>query len=362
MNTIPVSDAQNFETEDISQVSTTFAEAPKKRNYSPLLLAILALVVILATSFLVLIGKSKSTPIQKETKESPTITINDPELTLFVKGRLQSPGTDINIQKIEGDYAMGTAGTAGGCNWFAAKKDGVWQSFLCIQNTPSCSDAEPFPARILHVCYDSQNNLIYRNVSVKYKAPANYGSISFEHPDTFPVELQGDQFHIPSTGQGIIINKFDIENFNYSQEPMFNKKSMQDAYSELQQGKMLGKSIFSRWTLNASDQIMKTKSDKFFRTGITFSAFEVCNFKFHTSISIPIQNMFINVTVYGDADKIGNSMHYSDLLKQYGGCNGQSFAEGAQQKFYDLLIGGGGEPEAKEWFDASNKVINSLNF
>lgn len=281
----------------------------------------------------------------------------------FVKNKLKSSDeSGISIKIVDGDYAKGTAGTAGGCNWFAAKKDGVWHSFLCINGTASCSDAEPFPARFLPVCYDSQNNLIYRNVSVKYNAPADYGSITFEHPDTFPVELQGDQINIPNIGQGIIISKFDINNFDYSQDPRITRESMQNYYRELQHGKLSGKSYYSMWTLDASDKIKQTNNAKFFRTGVTFSAFEVCDFKFYTSIEIPIQNKFIDITIYGDVKKIRDSLYYSDLLKQYEGCSETSFAEGAQQKFYDLLTNGGGEPEAKEWFDAANKVINSLNF
>lgn len=84
-----------------------------------------------------------------------TFEFTDASLVSFVKNKLKSSDeSGISIKIVDGDYARGTAGTAGGCNWFAAKKDGIWHSFLCINGTPSCSDAEPFPSRILHVCYD----------------------------------------------------------------------------------------------------------------------------------------------------------------------------------------------------------------
>jgi hypothetical protein len=52
---------------------------PKKRNYLPWILGILAVVVIFTTSFLILIGKSKPTPIGSLTQQnssSPSPTIN----------------------------------------------------------------------------------------------------------------------------------------------------------------------------------------------------------------------------------------------------------------------------------------------
>lgn len=194
-----------------------------------------------------------------------------------------------------------------------------------------------------------------------YKADASYGSISFEYPGTYPVSVDKDAAFFETGGQGIGIYKFDINNFDYSQMPI-TKTEAQKYYDDIVKGALPDRHTFASWSLDASDQIKKTKSGKYFKVSTTFSAFEACDFKFHTLLEIPQDNNIINVTIYGNIDKIRKSMDNSPLLKLWEGCTAKSFAEGGMGKFWDLLVSGGGTPEARDWFDTANHVINSLDF
>ena len=196
-----------------------------------------------------------------------------------------------------------------------------------------------------------------------YMAPAAYESISFESFSTYPVHIKNDKEYFPLDGQGIVISQLDINNFDYSESgPGFTKEKIQSYYNELQQGKVSGKSPFSLWSLDATDQVKKTKTGKFFWVSTTFAAYDVCDFKFHTAIDIPVNNKFIHILILGDKTKIRNSLTNSELLTLWTGCTEKSFVDKGQQKFYDLLTRGEGTPEAKEWYNAANEVIDSLNF
>jgi hypothetical protein len=205
---------------------------------------------------------------------------------------------------------------------------------------------------------NSQNS-----VTKTYKASQDYGGISFEYPENYPVSVAKDSAFSETNGQGISIEKFDINNFDYDQNPTMSKEEIQKYYDdELMKGKISGISPFTRWSLNSSNQIVKTKSGKYFRASTTFSAFEVCDFKFHTTLEIPINNNIVEVTIYGNTKEIRKSMANSNLLTLWEGCSEKSFAKSGAENFYQSLVSGGGTSEAKDWYNAANQVINSLDF
>lgn len=195
-----------------------------------------------------------------------------------------------------------------------------------------------------------------------YKANKDYGNISFEYPSTYPVSVGKNAAFFETGGQGIDIDRFDINNFDYSQDPRLTKVKTQKYYDDIVKGVLPDKKTFVSWSLDSTDRIKKTKSGKYFKISTTFGAYEVCDFKFHTLIEIPQNNNIVKITVYGNINKIGNSMNNSPLLKLWEGCNDKSFAEGGVDKFWNQLVGGGGTPEARDWFDTANRVADSLDF
>lgn len=194
-----------------------------------------------------------------------------------------------------------------------------------------------------------------------YKADANYGNISFEYANTFPVAQAGK--FIENNTQGISLVKFDINNFDRTAwAPSITKESVQKYYDSLQRGIISGKSSFSLWSVDSSDKIKKTKSGKFFRVSSTFTIAEVCDLQFTTRIEIPVSENIILINIVGNTDRIRKSMINSPLLSDWGGCNAKSFAENGQKDFYNLLVSGGGTPEARDWYDTAVHVMDSLNY
>ena len=161
MSEVPVSPNQNIISPiDVAPISPTPDVTPKKRNYLPWILGILVLVIVFAISFLILTGKSKSTPINSLTQESPVeisepkttpttpVVINDLELIKFVREYLKlGPEVQIEIKKIEGNYAYGTGGAKDGAGfyWAVAKKDGQWNYAFGGNGIPECKEVEIFP-------------------------------------------------------------------------------------------------------------------------------------------------------------------------------------------------------------------------
>ena len=194
-----------------------------------------------------------------------------------------------------------------------------------------------------------------------YKGSNSYSNLSFDYSEKYPVYTEAFSAFSETGGQGIALTKFDIDNFDYAQSNL-SKSEMQKYYNDLKKGNVVGKSPLSPWSLDSSNQIKKLKSGKFFRISTTFSAYEVCDFKFHTTIEIPQDNSLIEVTIYGDTDKIRNSMMNSDLLTLWEGCDKKSFASGGMKKFWNQLVAGQATTEAKDWYDTATRVIDTINF
>ena len=190
MTPVPVQPQPPIDTVPAPAVS---GATPKKKNYLPWLLGILVLVVIPAAFFLILTSKSKLTPTSNKVKESSAeinepktileipVIINNPELIKFVKNRLKmTDGSLVSIEKIEGNYALGSAGTKDGPGfyWAAAKKDGQWNYAFGGNGIPECKEVEIFPVGTFKLaigggkfdeCYNNKNELIDRKTGLPVK-------------------------------------------------------------------------------------------------------------------------------------------------------------------------------------------------
>jgi hypothetical protein len=196
----------------------------------------------------------------------------------------------------------------------------------------------------------------------QYQADYTYGNISFEYPETYPINTE----MFTAFDHALI----DIQKYNTDidlSERNISSSEMKKYYRGLVNGDFVGKSPFSLWS-NNKVQIKKTKSGKFFGVSTTYAAFDLCTIGFHTDISIPQNNNIIEITVFGDTDKILTSMQGSEMitpkkLNKYGVYEGGCFTEvGGMNTLSELLLNGQGTAETRDWYNAANHVIDSLEF
>lgn len=67
---------------------------------------------------------------------------------------------EIVIEENDNQFASGTAGTAGGGHWFAAKVNSEWEIAWSGQGFIPCEDIEPynFPKTMISQCYDAKTD------------------------------------------------------------------------------------------------------------------------------------------------------------------------------------------------------------
>ena len=110
-----------------------------------------------------------------------TFRFIDVSLVNFVKNKLSgSPESSIQIEKIEGDYALGSAGTASGYGfyWAAAKINNQWSYIISGNGIPECREVEIFPVGTFKLagqggkfddCYNDKSDLIDRKTGLSVK-------------------------------------------------------------------------------------------------------------------------------------------------------------------------------------------------
>jgi len=110
---------------------------------------------------------------------------------------------------------------------------------------------------------------------------------------------------------------------------------------------------------NDQVQIKKTKSGKPFGVSTTFVAYDFCTLVFHTDISIPKNNSIVEITIYGNTEKIRGSLNDSSMMLIY---KDRCFTKDGIDKLSELLTTGQGTPEVRDWYDSANHIIDTLEY
>jgi hypothetical protein len=132
------------------------------------LLLIALLAVILFVGFYFFRTKSTSVPIQ--VTPTPTLVVKEEAAkdqiikALSQKNNWDVSRVELNISKIEGDFAKGDAAfkdEMGGGLWFAAKVNGAWKIVYDGNGIITCdmlTNYQDFPKDLIPNCYDLQTD------------------------------------------------------------------------------------------------------------------------------------------------------------------------------------------------------------